>query len=69
MILDRDGVLNKKPPQAEYVRSWEEFEWIPGSLEALKLLKQSGYKIIVVTNQPGIARGIMEESDLSKIHN
>ena len=69
VILDRDGVLNKKPPQAEYVRSWEEFEWIPGSLEALKLLKQSGYKIIVVTNQPGIARGIMEESDLSKIHN
>ena len=68
VILDRDGVLNKKAPQAQYIKSWDEFEWLPGSLDALRIFKQAGYKIIVVTNQPGIARGLMNESDLTDIH-
>jgi histidinol-phosphate phosphatase family protein len=68
LILDRDGVLNKKPPRAEYVRSWDEFEWLPGVKEALRLLKEAGYRVIVVSNQAGIARGAMKESDLLLIH-
>src|SRR5262245_9324198 len=68
VILDRDGVLNKKPPQAHYVGSWQEFEWLPGAREALRLLKEAGYRVILVSNQAGIARGTMTMSSLDQIH-
>jgi D-glycero-D-manno-heptose 1,7-bisphosphate phosphatase len=68
VFLDRDGVLNKKPPRAQYVRNCSEFEWIPGALEALKLLKGAGYRVLVVSNQAGIGRGAMTETDLLQIH-
>lgn len=69
IILDRDGVLNKKPKKAEYVTKWSEFEWLPGAKESLALLKKNGYRIIVITNQAGIARGMLTEDDLNDIHN
>ena len=68
IFLDRDGVLNEKPPRAEYVKTWDEFKWMPGSLEALRVLKASGYKVIVISNQAGIARGVMSEASLTDIH-
>lgn len=68
VILDRDGVLNRRPPQAQYVRCWDEFHWLPDVKEALSLLKRAGYKLLVVTNQPGIARNMMTEADLESIH-
>jgi len=68
IILDRDGVLNKKPPKAHYVRTWQEFEWLPGAKEALHLLAQAGYRVIVVSNQAGIARGAMTEANLTHLH-
>ncbi|HYE64428.1 MAG TPA: HAD-IIIA family hydrolase [Pyrinomonadaceae bacterium] len=68
IILDRDGVLNKRPPRAEYVRGWEGFEWLPGAKEALRLLKEAGYRVIIVSNQAGIAREAMTEADLKTIH-
>ena len=68
MILDRDGVLNRKPAQAHYVRRWAEFQWLPGALEALARLHQGGYRVVVVSNQAGIARGAMSEADLAEIH-
>jgi D-glycero-D-manno-heptose 1,7-bisphosphate phosphatase len=68
VILDRDGILNKKPPQAEYVRSWAEFEWLPGAKKALRMLKEAGYRVVVVSNQAGIGRGIISESGLTEIH-
>ena len=68
VILDRDGVLNRKPPRARYVRSWSEFEWLPGAKEALRLLKEAGYRVIVVSNQAGIGRGEMTEEALHRIH-
>jgi D-glycero-D-manno-heptose 1,7-bisphosphate phosphatase len=68
VLLDRDGVLNRKPPQARYVRSWEEFEWLPGALEALRMLREAGYRVIVVSNQAGIGRGRMTTQDLESIH-
>jgi histidinol-phosphate phosphatase family protein len=69
VILDRDGVLNKKPAQARYVRSWSEFEWLPGAKEALRLLKEAGYRVIVVSNQAGVGRGEMTKYALRQIHN
>jgi histidinol-phosphate phosphatase family protein len=68
VILDRDGVLNRKPAQAQYVRNWSEWEWCPGSLEALRLLRQANYRVIIASNQPGIGRGFMIEADLDAIH-
>ena len=68
IFIDRDGVINKKAPKAEYVKSWDEFTFLPGSVEAMKLLSQHGYKIFIITNQAGIARGAMTENDLKNIH-
>jgi histidinol-phosphate phosphatase family protein len=68
IFLDRDGVINKKPPKADYVKKWEEFEFIPGSIDCIKKLYDSGYELIIITNQPGIARGLMTEKTLTAIH-
>jgi len=68
VILDRDGVLNRKPPKAEYVRSWADWEWLPGSLDALRLFKEAGVQLFIVSNQAGIARGAMTDADLRAIH-
>jgi histidinol-phosphate phosphatase family protein len=68
IILDRDGVLNEKPPKASYVRTWQEFRWLPGALTALRLLHEAGYRIVIASNQAGIGRGQMSQADLSDIH-
>lgn len=68
IILDRDGVINEKAPKAEYITSWNDWHWIPGSKEAICHLKAKGYRILLVTNQAGIARGKMTENDLALIH-
>jgi D-glycero-D-manno-heptose 1,7-bisphosphate phosphatase len=67
-LLDRDGVLNRKPPRAQYVRNWEEFEWMPGAKSALAQLKSAGYRLIVISNQAGVARGAMTAEDLKQVN-
>lgn len=68
VFVDRDGVLNVKAPEGSYVTSWDEFEWLPGAREGLRLLHEAGLPVIVVTNQRGIARGRMTQADLDDIH-
>ena len=68
VILDRDGVLNKKPPRARYVCTWDDWEWVPGAKQALRLFEEAGYRVIIVSNQAGITRGVMTEEDLAEIH-
>jgi histidinol-phosphate phosphatase family protein len=68
IILDRDGVLNQKPPRAQYITKWDEFRWLPGAKQAIKLLNDAKYRVVVVSNQAGIARGLMNETDLNEIH-
>lgn len=68
ILLDRDGVLNAKAPKAQYVRSWADWRWLPGSLEAVGLLCAAGFRVLVVSNQAGIARGQMTRADLDAIH-
>lgn len=68
IFLDRDGVINKKPPPAQYVTKWKEFEFLPGAVSALKLLSRKKYEIIIISNQAGIGRGAMTEEDLQEIH-
>lgn len=67
-FLDRDGVINVKLPEGKYVTKWSEFRFLNGAIEGIKLLNKAGYKIIIITNQRGIAKGIMSESSLKKLH-
>jgi len=67
LFLDRDGVINKKI-ENDYVRNWEQFELLPNVIEALKILNDIFGRIIIVTNQRGIGRGLMTEEDLKNIH-
>jgi D-glycero-D-manno-heptose 1,7-bisphosphate phosphatase len=68
VFLDRDGVINAKAPEGEYVTSWAEFEFEPGALDGLRLLGTLGVPVVVVTNQRGIARGQLTEGELADIH-
>lgn len=68
VFLDRDGVVNKKPPRWQYIKKWSEFEFLPNTIEALSFLSQKGYQIYLVSNQAGIARGKMTRRDLENIH-
>jgi D-glycero-D-manno-heptose 1,7-bisphosphate phosphatase len=68
VFLDRDGVINHKAPDGQYVTRWEEFAFLPGAKDALRLIKRHGYRVIVVTNQRGIARRLMTEQNLQQIH-
>ena len=68
VLVDRDGVINRKPARAEYVRSREEFEWLPGVKDALRTLTAAGFQTIVISNQAGVARGAMNEEDLTQLH-
>ena len=68
VLLDRDGVLNKKAAPSHYICSWEDWEWLPGAKDALRLYKENGYRVIVISNQAGIARGSLTEADLNIIH-
>jgi len=68
VFLDRDGVINEKAPEGQYITAWERFRFLPRALEGLALLASLDVPVIVVTNQRGIARGAMTESDLADIH-
>jgi histidinol-phosphate phosphatase family protein len=68
ILLDRDGVLNHKSPRGTYVRDWSEFRWIPAARAALRQLATEGYRFIVITNQAGIAREIVERYSVDEIH-
>jgi histidinol-phosphate phosphatase family protein len=68
VFLDRDGVINRKAPEGDYVTSWSEFDFLPGALEGLRRLAGSRMSIVVVTNQRGVARGRMTEADVRDIH-
>ncbi len=67
VFLDRDGVINKKL-EGDYVKSYDEFIFLPGAIDAIKKIKQNGLMVIIITNQSGIGRGIMSENALIKLH-
>jgi D-glycero-D-manno-heptose 1,7-bisphosphate phosphatase len=66
VILDRDGVINQDSDN--YIKSVDEWVPIPGSIEAIASLSQAGYKVMVVTNQSGLARGYFDEIALANMH-
>jgi len=66
VILDRDGVINHDSD--EYIKSPAEWEPIDGSLEAIARLTSDGYRVVVATNQSGVARGLFDLNMLHRIH-
>lgn len=65
IFLDRDGTINI---EKNYIYRPEDFEFLPGAVNAIKSMNAMGYKVIVVTNQSGIARGYYTEADLHHLH-
>jgi len=66
VFLDRDGTLNV---EKHYLYKIEDFEFLPGVIEGLKLLQEAGYLLIVITNQSGIGRGYYSEEDFNILNN
>lgn len=67
-FLDRDGVINRKAPEGEYITRWEEMEILPGVPEAIALLTQAGYCVLAVSNQRCVAKGLLKVSELESMH-
>ena len=67
LFLDRDGVINKKLDE-DYVKTIDEFEFLPYALEAIKLFSSHFHRVVIVTNQQGISKRLMTEDDLHKVH-
>ena len=68
IFLDRDGVLNEKMPEGSYVRAWSDFRVLPSVPEALARLNRVGIRVIVVSNQRGIALGLYSAAEVEAIH-
>ena len=67
-FLDRDGVINSNKLNNGYIGSLKHFKWVLGAIKAIKYLNKKNYKVVVVTNQSGVARGFFTIEDVKKIH-
>jgi D-glycero-D-manno-heptose 1,7-bisphosphate phosphatase len=67
-FLDRDGTINAKPSEGDYVTRPDELELLPGAAAAIRSLNDAGVTVVVVTNQRGIALGRMTERELAAVH-
>ncbi|MGM0509323.1 MAG: D-glycero-beta-D-manno-heptose 1,7-bisphosphate 7-phosphatase [Fusobacteriota bacterium] len=65
IFLDRDGTINI---EKNYLHKIENWEWQPKAKEAIKIFKNKGYKVIIITNQSGVARGYFSEEEVQRLH-
>ncbi len=68
VFLDRDGVINQRAADGGYILGWGQFEFVPSAAEAIRMLNQAGWLVIVVTNQRAVAKQLLIESELCQIH-
>jgi histidinol-phosphate phosphatase family protein len=68
VFVDRDGVINMKPPPGGYLREASEFRLAPNIADWIRLVRALGFLVIVITNQRGVARGLTRAEDLEDIH-
>jgi len=68
VFLDRDGVINQKAPEGQYVTRWEDMHFLPGTAQAIAVLNRAEFRVIVVSNQRCVAKGLVTEQDLETIH-
>src|SRR5208282_2376662 len=67
-FLDRDGVINRKAPEGQYVTRWVDMELLPGAREAIRLLNDAGFIVVVVSNQRCVAKGLITAEELESMH-
>jgi D-sedoheptulose 7-phosphate isomerase len=68
VFLDRDGVINELAPNNGYVTRWEEFHFLPSALVGIRRLTENGYRVVIVSNQSCIGRGLATHEDIRQIH-
>jgi len=68
VFLDRDGVINRRLPEGQYVTRWEELQFLPGVDKAITALNTAGFLVIVVSNQRCVGKGLLSLGDLGLIH-
>jgi D-glycero-D-manno-heptose 1,7-bisphosphate phosphatase len=68
VFLDRDGVINRKAPEGRYIAHWSDFQWLPGAATAIAALNRAGLRVIVVSNQRGVALGQYTPADVDALH-
>ena len=68
VFFDRDGIVNVSPPEGDYVRSWADFRLSPDLPDILRIVRDKGCAAVVVTNQRGVAKGLMSEAAVEDIH-
>lgn len=68
LMIDRDGVINKKAPRGEYIASWSEFSFLQENIRGMKKLSEAGFSFIVISNQAGIARGVVSTEAVDVIN-
>jgi D-glycero-D-manno-heptose 1,7-bisphosphate phosphatase len=67
-FLDRDGVINQKAPEGAYVTRWEDVKFLAGIVRAIAQLKDAGFRVIVISNQRCVAKGLISVSELETLH-
>lgn len=67
VFLDRDGVINVFPGKGKYVTRVKDFQFLPGSLDAIRMLTEKGFTVFVISNQAGVGRGLMTQNKLDRI--
>jgi len=67
IFLDRDGVINRDPGKGDYIKSWKEFQFLPGAIDAIKRLTENGFEIFVISNQAGVGKGLFTNEALDEI--
>ncbi len=67
-FLDRDGVINLKAPEGQYVTRWEEVRILPGVATAIAMLNKAGFRVIVVSNQRCVAKGLVTSTQVEALH-
>jgi len=68
LMIDRDGTINKRAPRGEYIGSWSEFHWDLQTVEAMRQLAKKGFRFLVLSNQAGIARGMLKAKMVGEIN-
>ena len=68
LLIDRDGVINKKAPRGEYIDSWKKFKFITKNIQGMKLLSNSGFSFIIISNQAGIGRKMVTKETVNSIN-
>jgi D-glycero-D-manno-heptose 1,7-bisphosphate phosphatase len=67
VFLDRDGIINRKAPEGQYISRWNQVQLLPGAASAIAALNRSGRRVIVVSNQRGIALGLYTSADVEEV--